>query len=175
MKKLVATTFILVLIGCNMQKKQSLEEMIKENDLRDSITTSFKAKIQKEIQDESILTDTLGMHASPVIVEKAVLVPSSSGSYRNVQLKFKNITDKTVVGIKFGWRGKNAFLEPADLGSSFVKGYGGGWTDQALSPGKTRFSTWEILSRDAKTIEAVWVTEVIFSDNTKWLQKDFKQ
>jgi hypothetical protein len=75
--------------------------------------------------------------------------------------------------MKFAWKGENAFLEPADMGSTYIKGYGGGFDDSTLSPGKTITSTWIILSKDAKTIDA-WPTEVVFQDNTKWLLEDFQ-
>lgn len=54
------------------------------------------------------------------------------------------------------------------MGTSMIKGLGGGYTDDILSPGKTDDGEWGILSRDAKKVVAAWVTEVVFEDGTKW-------
>ncbi len=83
------------------------------------------------------------------------------------QVPYKNASKKRIVGIKFAWEGVNAFNEKADMGSA-LKGYGGGFSDDELGPGRTESSKWGILSRDAKKITSVWVTEVAFSDGTKW-------
>ena len=70
------------------------------------------------------------------------------------------------------WKGTNAFGEPADLGNSYATGYGGGFTDNELDPGKSSSGVWEILSRDAKELTLAWPIEVIFFDKTNWKLKN---
>jgi hypothetical protein len=60
-------------------------------------------------------------------------------------------------------------VKPADMGSSgLTKGYGGGFDDDPLNPGKSRTSQWSILSGDAKKVVLAWPYEIAFSDGSKW-------
>lgn len=112
--------------------------------------------------------DTAGLFKAPVKVLKAKVVKQEYSSYRNVYLDYKNVSSKTIVGIKFRWYGTNAFNEPADLGSAVEEGFGGGFTDNILKPGRSDDGTWDVLSRDAKIIQLAWPIEVSFSDGTSW-------
>ncbi|WP_439696508.1 hypothetical protein ACFGVS_28270 [Mucilaginibacter sp. AW1-7] len=114
------------------------------------------------------LLDTIGLYKAPVKVLSAKIVKEEYSSYRNVHLKYKNVSGKTIAAIKFNWYGVNAFNEPADLGNSYAAGFGGGFTDDALKPGHSDDGTWSVLSRDAKKIKIAWPTEVSFTDGTTW-------
>ncbi len=114
------------------------------------------------------LLDTIGLYKAPVKVLSAKVVKEEYSSYRNVYLRYKNVSGKTIAAIKFRWYGVNAFGDPADLGNTYAAGFGGGFTDDALKPGRSDDGTWSVLSRDAKKIKVAWPTEVSFADGTKW-------
>jgi len=168
MKKLLLIASIVLLFSCeNKTANRQMEYTGKDRVMFDSIKESLLAKSQERVRDDAKITDTLGMYKSPVKIVKAIMVASESGKYRNVRLQYKNVSNLKVTAIKFMWKGETAFLEPADMGNTFLEGYGGGFTDDALKPNETTSGTWSILSDNAKTIEA-WVTEVVFEDKTKW-------
>ena len=48
-------------------------------------------------------------------------------------------------------------------------GWGGGFTDDKLRSGATKYSKWDILSGDEKKILIAYPYEVVFEDGTKWL------
>jgi hypothetical protein len=62
---------------------------------------------------------------------------------------------------------KQTHTSPADM-SGFREGWGGGFTDDALRPGKTDYGEWSVLSRDGKKILIAYPYEVVFKDGTKW-------
>jgi hypothetical protein len=68
----------------------------------------------------------------------------------------------------FSWYGLNSFGEPADMGTSLVEGFGSGFDDDPIGIGKTRTSTWNILSKDGKKVVLAGPTKVAFSDGSKW-------
>jgi hypothetical protein len=115
--------------------------------------------------------DTVGLSKAPVKVLKSKVVKQEYSSYRNIYLQYKNVSGKTIAGIKFKWYGTNAFNEPADLGSTFAEGFGVGFTDESLKPGRSESATWDVLSRDAKKIKLAWPIEVSFADGTNWKLK----
>ncbi len=159
--------FIMALLSCNDQTKEYSEsDKIRIQEIKDSLTN----KINSDVNDK-VYGDTIGLSTSPVIILSYKIVKSESGSYRNVKISYKNTSDKQISAIRFMWKGINAFGEPADLGSSFANGYGGGFTDEGLGAGKSSSGIWEILSKDAKELTMAWPTEVIFVDKTKWLLK----
>jgi hypothetical protein len=86
-------------------------------------------------------------------------------------LRFKNVSGKTVTGIRFKWYGENAFNEPADMGG-LQEGWGSGFTHNPLRPGGTDYGQWSILSRDGKKVLIAYPYEVVFKDGTKWELKE---
>jgi hypothetical protein len=104
----------------------------------------------------------------PVQVIKAVIVQEEYSNFKSIRLTYKNISDKKIDGIRFQWYGVNTFGEPADMGTSAIEGSGGGFDDDPLGPGKSRSSTWNILSRDAKKVTRAWAYQIAFADGTKW-------
>jgi hypothetical protein len=112
--------------------------------------------------------DTVGLYKSPVKILNSKVIKQEYSSYRNVYVKYKNVSSKTIAGIRFMWYGTNAFNEPADLGSTLAEGFGGGFMDEPVKPGQVKEATWDVLSRDAKKIKLAWPTEVSFTDGTSW-------
>lgn len=162
MKKIFLLTMI-CLISFSCQKKTDPIEDAKIQMQVDSIMEASTQKIQKEIY-----TDSTGMKNSPVIVLKSRLVKEEYSNYKNIELKFKNVSKKKITGIRFEWYGENAFGEPADMGGSFIEGSGGGFTDETLNPNSVDYATWNIYSADAKKIVMARAREVAFEDGTKW-------
>jgi hypothetical protein len=132
----------------------------------ESADQHIKHETQKIIS--KAMLDTIGVYKAPVKVLVARIVKKEYSTYRSVHLTYKNVSGKMISGIKFKWYGVNAFNEPADLGSTFAEGFGGGFTDDSLKPGRTGDGTWDVLSRDAKKIKVAWPYEVSFDDGTSW-------
>lgn len=112
--------------------------------------------------------DTVGVSTSPVQVLWTKLVTSVQPSYKSIQLTWRNEGSKKVAAIRFKWYGLNAFGEPAEMGGNKVTGFGSGFIDRSLSPGKTDTGTWPIMSKDGKKVVMAWPYEIAFEDGTKW-------
>lgn len=167
MKKLALLFFGLLILSCNKKEKQYSPEIeAKAKAMVDSTINAIKINvIEKEAKDST------GMKNSPVQVLNSQLVDREYSNYRDIELKYKNVSDKTITAIRFEWYGKNAFGEPAEMGSTYSKGRGAGFTDEKIKPGNVRYGTWDIFSNDAKTITIARAYEVVFSDGTKWKLK----
>ena len=131
--------------------------------IKDSLGSNIRNKISKDIYE-----DTVGLYLAPIQILTASIVESESGGYRNVKLKYKNISNKKIAGIKFRWKCVDAFGEPADVGSSLFEGYGQGFVDRILKPNENTGTTFEVLSKNAKKILLAFPFEVAFDDGTKW-------
>ena len=153
-----------VLSGC-VQSSSKLDERTK-NKMRDSIYAAFQK--QGDAYLDSLLTDTTGVHTSPIKVTKARIVSREYTNYKDIELTFVNTSNVAVTEIKFRWYGLNVFGEPADMGSYLHEGYGGGFTDEKLLPGRKTSATWSIMSKDAKKVKVAWPLEVVLADETKW-------
>lgn len=173
---LVLLTICGTIISCSGSKFQTKEQ---EDAYYDSISIAATGKTISERAREStdsvlnkiasdVYMDTAGLSKAPVKVIKAVLFKVEYSSYRDIRVTYKNVSKKAVIAIKFRWKGTNAFGDPADMGTSLQEGYGGGFTDDSLRPGRTEVSEWSILSRDGKKVELAWPYEVVFADGTKW-------
>lgn len=151
----------------NSEKKVSDAKIEADvNRTLDSIDNAVKNEMFEDAQKPATNDKT-----TPVEVVNSRLVKMEYSNHKNIELKYKNISNKTIQAIKFEWFGKNAFGEPADMGNPISSGQGGGFTDETLKPGKAKYGTWEIFSADAKTITTVRATEVVFNDGTKWTIK----
>ncbi|MES2268748.1 MAG: hypothetical protein V4520_18435 [Bacteroidota bacterium] len=170
--------FIIIMIivglacGCQQPIQKSKEQNAAELDSFSKAQYGESAEEHvKKMVDQSIakaMLDTVGLSRAPVKVIQSKVVKQEYSNFRSVYLKYKNISKKTISAIKFEWYGTNAFNDPADLGSIYAKGFGGGFTDDELRPGRSEGSTWNVLSRDAKKLKLAWPIEVSFSDGTKW-------
>jgi hypothetical protein len=169
MKKLYFIPFLLMSCGGGLmqseeQKKAELDSF--------SIKTYGKTAEERttELKDSIInatMLDTVGLYKSPIKVIRSIMVKNKYSSYRDVRLVYKNVSKKTITGVKFSWKGTDAFGDPANMGGS-VPGYGGGFSDETLKPGKTQSGEWSVSSNDGKKINIAWPFEVAFSDGTKW-------
>jgi len=161
---------VLVLFSCaNSGKSDSARD---DTDSIDGMTVkewkkNYVDSIMKKITKDAIF-DTVGLSLAPIKVTNAKLFKEEYSSYRSISLTFKNVSAKKIDAIRFAWYGENSFAEPADMGSSLTEGYGGGFTDKAIGPGRSMTLQWSILSRDGKKVILAWPTEVAFADGTKW-------
>ncbi len=148
--------------------KDSLENNISKmiNDLPNNIQQSVD-KAREEKNGIGAKYDTGGLYLAPIKVVSAKFVEKEYSNYKDVSLRYKNVSNKVVSAIKFKWYGENAFSEPADM-SGLREGWGGGFTDDALRPGKSDYGEWSVLSRDGKKILIAYPYEVVFKDGTKW-------
>ncbi len=115
--------------------------------------------------------DTLTDSPCPIAIVSSQLVKKEYSNYKDIFIAYKNQGQKEIDGIKFKWYGENVFGEPADMGNAIEKGFGGGFCDDKLKIGKSDEATFGINSQDAKKIVKVWVTEIVFTDGTKWQTK----
>jgi len=134
-----------------------------EKQIRDSLRTNIQSEVAKDVYE-----DTVGLYLAPIKILSASIVESVGGDYRNVKLKYKNISDKKIFGIKFRWKCVDVFGEPADVGSSLFKGYGQGFVDKELKPNENTRATFEVLSNTAKKVLLAFPFEFAFDDGTKW-------
>lgn len=168
---------LMLMFGCNNANKTQSDEITQAE--RDSFSISKYGKPAAEhIQDQvdsimkattnNALFDTAGLYRAPVKVLNSKLFKKEYSNYRDIRLTYKNVSNKTIIGIKFRWKGVDAFGDPADMGSYTSDGFGGGFTDDPLRGGRTETSEWGILSKDGKKVILAWPIEVAFEDGSKW-------
>ena len=150
-------------------QKDSIEKAI-ENEIisMPNNVAEGAQKFREERNGKGAKYDTGGLYLSPIKVLSARFVAREYSNYKDVSLRFKNVSNKRVSAIKFKWYGQNAFNEPADAGNSILKGWGAGFTDSELGIGSITYGTFEILSKDGKKILIAYPYEVAFTDGTKW-------
>lgn len=150
------------------KNKEQMEYEIQEsvNELPNNIQESVD-KIREEKHGIGAKYDTGGLYLAPIKILSAKFVEKEYSNYKDIALKYKNTSNKIVTAIRFKWYGENAFSEPADMGG-LRNGWGGGFTDDALKPGSTKYSEWSILSRDGKKVLIAYPFEVVFKDGTHW-------
>ena len=137
------------------------------NDLPNSIEESAN-KIREERHGVGAKYDTGGLYLAPVKVFSAKFVTKEYSNYKDISLRYKNVSKKNVTAIRFKWYGENAFNEPADMGG-IIQGWGNGFTDDLLKPGANDYGEWSILSKDGKKVLIAYPYEVAFADGTKWI------
>lgn len=149
--------------------KDSIEKdiEIRINKMPNNLAESSKKSLE-ERNGKGAKYDTAGLYLSPIKVLSARFVEKEYSNYKDITLKYKNISNKRVSAIRFKWYGENAFNEPADVGGLYRNGWGGGFDDEGLSAGRTTSSTWNVLSKDGRKILIAYPYEIAFSDGTKW-------
>ncbi len=157
----------------SFSNKDSIEKSIENriNELPNNIEETVK-KGREERNGKGAKYDTAGLYLSPIKVISARFVEKEYSNYKDVSLRYKNVSNKKVSAIRFKWYGENAFNEPADLGSLYRNGWGGGFDDEGLSVGRTTSSVWNVLSKDGRKILIAYPYEVAFADGTKWELKN---
>lgn len=160
--RLYLSFIVIILLSCNSSS----------NNEAASVEDSLGGRTEEEIRDSlkkipsDVFFDTVGVASAPVKVLSATI--TRDGSARKIEVFYKNISDKKVSGIRFGWFGRNAFGDLAEMGG-LTNGFGGGEDDRDLNAGQSRKSLF-LISSDAKKI-LVWPTEVVFEDGTTWKSK----
>lgn len=144
--------------------EDSISKMI--NKLPNNIEESLK-KVREEKNGIGAKYDTAGLYLAPVKVLIAKFVSKEYSNYKDIALKYKNVSSKKISAIRFKWYGENSFNEPADMGG-LRDGWGGGFTDDGLRPGSTSYGEWSIFSKDGKKVLIAYPYEVAFDDGTKW-------
>ena len=134
----------------------------------DSVRIDREARAKVDSMMTSMAFDTVGVSEAPIKVINARLVKREYSNYKDISLTYKNISDKKVSAVRFAWYGETAFGDAADMGTSVREGFGGGFDDEGLRPGKSKTAQWSILSRNAKKVVLAWPTEVAFEDGSKW-------
>lgn len=162
-----------ITFSISFSNKDSLEKISENriNELPNSIEETVK-KGREERNGKGAKYDTAGLYLSPIKVLSARFVEKEYSNYKDITLRYKNVSKKRVSAIRFKWYGENAFNEPADVGGVFNNGWGGGFDDEGLGVGNTTSSNWNILSKDGKKILIAYPYEVAFSDGTKWELKN---
>jgi hypothetical protein len=165
MNKLSFLSCVLILILVNIGCQADSNESSISADEKQHFIDSTKAQMQKGLDSitTTTLLDTTGLSLAPV------KILYSSISKRFVELKWINVSIKKIKAIRFKWYALNAFDEPADLGASSIEnGFGGGFSDTPLLPGKIDTGSWDIYCRDCKKLVQAWPFEVAFADGSKW-------
>jgi len=166
MKKIILTFIIIILFSCTNKKNNKIELIIQDNDL----TKNTEEKKEREIIDsvKHSFLDIQKTKNSPVKIISAQLLKNQYSDHKDIQLTYKNTTQKNIKAIKFEWYCENVFDKPASGQFFFVKGITRGYTDILLKPKKKESKIWEDFSTDAYTIIAARAYYVVFADGTKW-------
>lgn len=163
--RLILFTGFLLLGACNEaateKSSSSMDDAAKQR-FKDSFVNAEMKKITR-----NIAFDTTGLYTAPVIITSFKSVKQEYSNYRNVRASWKNISGKTIAGLRFRWYGVNAFNEPAEFGIS-SDGIGQGFSDSPLGSGKSDSGEWSVLSKDLKKLVIFYPYEVAFDDGSKW-------
>jgi hypothetical protein len=171
MKAIFTMFLFVVIVSCNdlilgSKKGTEIDSTLGLDEQK--FMDSLKNDIHSQPSMILIRSDTIGMNYAPIKVISFKVVEKEYSTYRNVFLRYKNVSKKTVTAIRFRWYGVNAFGEPADLGNSILTGFGSGFTEDIIKPNASDSGEWDVLSRDAKKILIAYAYEVAFSDGSKW-------
>lgn len=84
-------------------------------------------------------------------------------------IHFKNISNKTIEGVKMRWYCEDAFRDPCFLSPSYGIGFeiGEGQSDDHILPGKTGKVKWVGFFSKMNVVKA-WPYQVAFSDGSTW-------
>jgi len=168
-KLLVLLSISITLFSCNQNASES---KLAETDSLGGMTigemrAKLKDSLDKDMVNSIYFKDTVGEATAPVKVIKARPITKDYSTYKDISVTYKNVSDKSISAIRFMWHGINAFGESADMGL-IGDGFGTGFADEVLRPGKSVTHEWSILSRDLKKVTKAWAYEVVFEDGTKW-------
>src|SRR5690349_1700395 len=97
----------------------------------DSLTRAEKVDSMIRRTYYNALFDTVGLYTAPVIVTSSKIVRDEYSAFRKIRLSYKNVSGKTVSGVRFRWYGVDAFNDPADMGGA-VNGFGSGQMDDNM-------------------------------------------
>lgn len=177
MKRALLGLVFITLFSCKNEKSSEINSAASHKMTQEEIEREAKRVVDSVIASannsvyDDLVNEAKNQKDAPVEILKSTLVDLEYSNAKNIALRYKNVSDKTILGIKFEWFGENVFGEPADMGNILSDGQGQGFTDTPIKPGSTSSGTWNIYSEDAKTITAARAIEVVFEDGTKWKSK----
>lgn len=176
MREIFVFISIFLFYSCNPSNNSISTELTQAE--KDSFAIAKYGKSEEEVVQDMVketikkaLFDTIGLYKSPIKVLSAKMIEKEYSNYRDISVTFKNVSGKTIEGIRFMWYGETAFKEPADMGMGVYAGFGSGATDRKIRSKKSMTLEWDVSSRNAKKIILAWPYEVVFSDGTTWKLK----
>jgi hypothetical protein len=147
-----------LLFACNENKNPvEADKIIDELELQRKVDSAMT----------SMFWDTIGLDSSPIKVKSFSLKEAILQDFE-INVTYQNTSDKPIDAIRFRWYLQNAFREPADIGSDYGAGFGGGYSDEPIQPGEERTGTWSVDCKDAKRIVKAWPREIVYQDGAKW-------
>lgn len=165
-KTLFISTLSILFLSCS-NNKTTLEN---EKRINDSIQNAAKLKMEEMMKPINMFSDTTGTNC-PIDVYSAELF--ETGDYNNnkgIKIKYRNISNKTVVAVSFTAYVVDAFNEPIDLmgneeliGIMTTKP-----TDEHLKPGKTSSNKWTTRNNECRKILKANAFQVAFADGEVW-------
>lgn len=161
--KLTIVAMLLILVSCvSDPSKPTLSYAV-------SLEARAQADSIGQTNNKKAPFDTTDLYKAPVKVISAELFNDRVSNYKSIKLVFKNVSDKRIESIRFQWYGENATGDLADVDSStIIAGFGVGFEDDPLLPGKIRTCNWSILNNQGKKVILSWPCHVVFSDGSKW-------
>lgn len=187
MKLIIAASIMFfATISCKSKKEKEIEKFVAETNrtvaeskrrveeaMAKRYVDSVGDKMEREI-NKKVFFDTVGVSDAPVKIIKTRLYKGEYSNYKDISITFKNVSNKTIEGIRFSWYGETVFGDPADMGSLYSDGFGGGFTEKKIKPGLALTLNWDINSRNAKTAIS-WPVEVVFTDKSSWKSKSINE
>jgi hypothetical protein len=121
----------------------------------------------------AVLLLMCGMAAAqcPITVEHVVVHDISRGREVNLKAKWKNTSDKTIIGVKFQVLYFDPTKDAHDPHETFS-------SDQKTKPGDSKTTYWRnyLWSQVYQYHEAdIWPTKVVFDDGSVWRDDGSKQ
>lgn len=106
MKEILTFVILLGFFSCGVKEPKKLEDYSPEEQIEiRKISDSYIDKAK-----ERNAMDSTGQSNSPIKILKSRLIPHSEYSnYKDIELTYKNMSEKKIVGIKFHWYCKNVF------------------------------------------------------------------
>ena len=164
MKRIASLFFIVLFISsCNGPSSQERKEALKQLKLDEAQKRSSDA-VEKMLKNRE--DDSLRIAAAPIKVLSYKVVKVPYTSYRNIEITFKNVSNKTINAVRFGFMGKTAFDKPANVGGFEGKNYGN--YDESIKSKQKQTITFSINSPDLKKIEYVRPYEIVYEDGEKY-------
>lgn len=172
MNKILISLFISILTSCNNQNLKN-KPSEKYSIINKDINKEYEKENKKETTDsiKHNFLDKQKTNNSPVKIISAKLLKNKYSDHKDIQLTYKNTSQKKIKAIKFEWYCEDAFDKPASGQFFFVKGVSRGKTVNLLNSKKTESKIWEDFSTDAHNIIAARAYYVVFADGSKWKLK----
>jgi hypothetical protein len=165
MKYLLLSTFTIFIISCSTspainQEKVSPEDTERKKIVIDSIIADAKESASKKIIDRAYDSQ----EDCPLKIVKYWLTHNSINT-PEANITYKNVSNKTIDGIKVGVACYNNFDEPVNSGFNNIFA---GIDQDRLRPGRQNTATWTMSLYDNTTKIKPFIREVHFTDGSRW-------